>query len=179
MKSTKLFLTGMLLSCAGLAQSQILNADFEQWSVMANGKDSAHQWSSSNNVVIGTTVSLLKETPGHSGTAAAHVVTSPFGFVQYSTLGILVNGQANFSYGGGGGGANVAYESGGGIPIGFKPPSLKGFYKYETLTTSDQGMAVILLTKYNTTLNKRDTVSLATHSFPVVGSYTAFEINLP
>ena len=96
MKSTKLILTGMLLSCAGLAQSQILNGDFEQWSVMPNGKDSARHWSSGNNVVIGTTVSLLKETPGQSGTAAAHVVTSPFGFVQYSTLGILVNGHATF-----------------------------------------------------------------------------------
>lgn len=179
MKRTILFLTAIGMSLASFAQSQIPNSDFEQWSLMASGKDSAAQWSSSNSVVMGTTVSLLKASPGHQGAGAAHLVTSPFGFVQYSTIGILVNGKATFSYGGGGGGANVAYESGGGTPVSFKPLSLKGYYKYETLTTSDQGLATVLLTRYNATLNKRDTVSLTTNSFPVTTGYTAFEINLP
>jgi PKD repeat protein len=179
MKGTMLFIAGMAIACVSYAQSQISNADFEQWSVMSNGKDSAVQWSSSNSVVIGMNNSLVKSMPGHAGTAAAHVITAPFGFVQYSTLGMLVNGNATFSYGGGGGGANVAYESGGGTPINFKPDTLKGFYKYETLTTTDQGLAVVLLSHYNTTTNKRDTVSLTTYSFTTVNAYTPFKIALP
>lgn len=177
MKKTATLLFALLLS--GTAFSQVPNANFENWAIASNGTDSLVGWSSSNAVVIPPVHSLYQDTGAYQGDYAANIVTAPFGFVQYSTIGILVNGNAAFSYGGGGGGANVAYESGGGTPVSGKPTQLKGFFRYETLTASDQGYAQVLLTKYNTTLQKRDTVSYATHSFAPQSVYAPFTITLP
>ena len=168
----------MLAGQLAMAQTQLSNANFENWATADNNTDSLAGWSSSNAVVMYPVRSLYKETDAFQGDFAAKVVTAPFGFVQYTTIGILVNGQAEFSYGGGGGGANVAYASGGGTPISIKPTELRGFYKYETNAASDQGTAKVLLSRYNTTTNKRDTISYVSHTFPIQASYTPFTITL-
>lgn len=174
--------TATLLSVllwGGSAWAQIPNANFENWTTADNGTDSLIGWSSSNAVVIPPVQSLYRDTAAYQGDYDAHIVTAPFGFVGYSTIGMLVNGKATFSYGGGGGGANVAYESGGGTPVTGKPTQLKGFFRYETLTASDQGYAQVALTKYNVVTQKRDTVSHSTYSFSVQPNWTAFTIPLP
>ena len=178
MKKTTTVLLSMLAGQLAMAQTQLPNANFENWATADNNTDSVAGWSSSNAVVMYPVRSLYKETDAFQGAFAAKVVTAPFGFVQYTTIGILVNGQAEFSYGGGGGGANVEHASGGGTPISIKPTELRGFYKYETNSAADQGTAKVLLTRYNTTTNKRDTVSYASHTFPIQANYTAFTINL-
>lgn len=179
MKKTLTLLAHLFLGATAMAQSQLPNTNFENWSTDVDGHDSLNGWSSSNPVVMHPVISLRKETGAYQGTYAAKVTTAPFGFVQYSTLGILVNGSAEFSYGGGGGGSNVEYVSGGGTPISVKPSELKGYYKYVTGSPSDKGLAKILVTKYNTTTNKRDTVSYATYNFMPQAAYTAFAIPLP
>jgi PKD repeat protein len=168
----------MLAGQLVMAQTQLPNANFENWATADNNTDSTAGWSSSNAVVMYPVRSLYKETDAFQGDFSAKVVTAPFGFVQYTTIGMLVNGQAEFSYGGGGGGANVEYASGGGTPISIKPSELRGFYKYETNSAADQGMAKVLLSRYNTTTNKRDTVSYVSHTFPIQASYTPFTITL-
>lgn len=179
MKKTCTLLTCLLLGAGAMAQSQLPNANFENWSVDADGHDSLNNWSSSNKVVMYPVVSLRKTTDHYQGAYAAKVSTVPFGFVQYSTLGILVNGDAEFTYGGGGGGSNVEYASGGGTPINIKPSELKGYYKYVTGAASDKGLARVLATRYNTATGKRDTVSYATYQFMPQPNYTAFSITLP
>ncbi len=179
MKKTLTLLAHLFLGAAAMAQSQLPNANFENWSTDADGHDSLNGWTSSNPIVMHPVISLRKETGAYQGTYAAKVTTAPFGFVQYSTLGILVNGQAELSYGGGGGGGNVAYVSGGGTPISVKPSELKGYYKYVTGSPTDKGLAKVLLTRYNTTTNKEDTVSYATYNFMPQAAYTAFTITLP
>jgi PKD repeat protein len=180
MKRRLLCLSLSCLCTYSFAQTQLPNTNMEDWTVADNGRDSLKGWSSSNIIVINPVISLRKEsTTVFQGSNAAKVTTAPFGFVQYSTIGVLVNGAATFSYGGGGGGANVEFDGGGGTPIAFKPTSLKGYYKYETQTASDNGLARVLLTKYNTTSNKRDTVSMATFNFVPQANYTAFTIPLP
>lgn len=160
------------------AQNQIPNSNFENWTTAANGTDSLIGWSSSNSIVINPVISLYKDTSAYEADFAANLVTAPFGIIQYSTVGVLVNGEATFSYGGGGGGANVDYATGGGTPIAYKPTALKGFYKTTTLTAGDQPFAKVLLTKYNSTLNQRDTVSYAEYNFSTAAAYTAFSIPL-
>ncbi|WP_118950368.1 T9SS type A sorting domain-containing protein [Taibaiella helva] len=180
MKKTAIFFSAMVAGQLALAQTQIPNSNFEDWTVADNGTDSLVGWSSSNLVVMPPVHSLYKESGAYQGSFAAKVNTAPFGFVQYTTIGILVNGTgAEFSYGGGGGGANVEYVSGGGTPISVKPTELRGYYKYTTGSASDQGTARILMTRYNTSDNKRDTVSYATHTFTAQASYAPFSITLP
>lgn len=179
MKKISTLLVTAVLAHMATAQTQLPNSTFESWGTDANNRDSLAGWSSSNSVVMYPVRSLYKETDAYQGSFAAKVVTAPFGFVQYTTIGMLVNGAATFTYGGGGGGANVAYESGGGTPISIKPSELRGHYKYETSAATDHGLAHVLLTRYNTTTNRRDTVSIAHYTFAAPASYTAFTIPLP
>jgi hypothetical protein len=172
--------TALLIAtaCGDLtAQSQLPNPGFENWSVAANGTDSADGWSSSNAVVISPVRSLYESTDAYAGSRAAHVVTAPFGFVQYSTLGILANGRAQFSYGGGGNNVNVSYISGGGTPINYKPAALNGYYKYSVLQP-DRGLGCILLSRYNALKGARDTISYSVFQFTPQTAYTAFTIQL-
>ena len=161
------------------AEGQSLpNGSFENWLLAANGADSAVGWSSSNSVVIYPVRSLEKNTDAKVGMYAAHVITAPFGFVQYSTVGMLVNGNATFNYGGGGNTTNVSLGSGGGTPINYKPTALRGYFKY-VIQQPDNGMAHILLTKYNVAKSKRDTVSFAQYHFSEQNTYASFNISLP
>lgn len=171
---------GSLVTGLAWGQTSLPNSNMETWGTAANGTDSLAGWSSSNSVVIPPVVSLRKDTLAHEGTYAAHVITAPFGFVQYTTIGALANGKAVFTYGGGGGGANVEYGGGGGTPIVYKPTELRGFYLYNTLVPADgdQGAGYVLLSKYNTTLNRRDTVSYGEHYFEPNDIYAPFTISL-
>lgn len=169
----------MIAGHLALAQTQLPNSNFEDWAIADNGTDSLVGWSSSNDVVMYPVRSLYKANDPYQGQYAAKVSTAPFGFVQYTTIGILVNGAASFAYGGGGGGANVTYEGGGGTPISVKPTELRGYYKYTTGSATDQGTARILLSHYNTTTHQRDTVSYSTYTFAPQAAYTPFTISLP
>ncbi len=176
MKHLLTFTIFAFLSGFCFAQTQLPNADLEQWTLAVNGTDSLIGWSSSNAIVIPPVQSLYPEKNAWEGKFAANVVTAPFGFVQYSTVGVLVNGEATFSYGGGGGGANVDYASGGGTPITMKPLALTGYYRSETLSPGDQPLAKVYLTATNTTTGQRDTVGAGQLVFPPTTSYAPFVI---
>ena len=180
MKKAIVFLWGSLAAGLAWGQASLPNGNMENWAVAANGTDSLIGWSSSNSVVIPPVISLRKDTMEYEGTYAAHLTTAPFGFVQYTTIGALANGNATFTYGGGGGGANVEYAGGGGTPIAYKPTELRGFYLYNTLvpTDGDQGVVYVLLSKYNTALNRRDTVSYGEHYFDPNDIYAPFTVSL-
>jgi hypothetical protein len=173
------FFVTFSLTFTAFSQTQLPNSNFENWSTDVVGKDSLIGWSSSNLIVINPVTSLYKDTSAYQGNFSGNLVTAPFGFVQYSTLGILVNGKATFDYGGGGGGSNVNYRSGGGTPISVKPYELQGYYKtYESISTN-KTMVKILLSKFNLNLNKRDTVSYIEYRFHNFGTYDQFAIPLP
>ena len=120
--------------------------------------------------------SLYQEKNAWEGKFASNVVTAPFGFVGYSTVGVLVNGEATFSYGGGGGGANVDYASGGGNAIDQKPLALTGYYRSETLSPGDQPLAKVFLTVTDQISGKRDTVGKGQLVFPPSSGYAPFII---
>ena len=64
----------------------------------------------------------------------------------------------------------------GGTPILSKPNSLVGYYKFDNNNPLDSGYAVVILKKYNTSLNKYDTIGMGDFHFPEVSSFTRFEI---
>lgn len=170
-------LTFLFLHVSVSAQTQLPNADMEQWTIAVNGTDSLIGWSSSNAIVIPPVQSLYQESNAWEGKYAANVVTAPFGFVQYSTVGVLVNGvDATFSYGGGGGGANVDYAGGGGTALTNKPLGLSGNYRTETLTPGDQPIAKIVLTKTDPITGMKDTIGLGSYTFPASTAYSPFYI---
>lgn len=170
-------LTLVIFCClSGYAQTQLPNADMEHWTLAVNGTDSLIGWSSSNAIVIPPVQSLYQEKNAWEGKLAANVVTAPFGFVGYSTVGVLVNGEATFSYGGGGGGANVDYASGGGNAIDQKPLALTGYYRSETLSPGDQPLAKVFLTATDNITGKRDTVGAGQLVFPPASTYSPFVI---
>ncbi|MCF8239112.1 MAG: T9SS type A sorting domain-containing protein [Saprospiraceae bacterium] len=168
----------LLIFCYGIGntQTQLPNADLEHWTTAVNGTDSLIGWSSSNAIVIPPVQSLYQEKNAWEGKFAANVVTAPFGFVGYSTVGVLVNGEATFSYGGGGGGANVDYASGGGNAITQKPLALTGYYRSETLSPGDQPLAKVFLTATDNITGKRDTVGKGQSVFPPSSGYAPFII---
>jgi len=183
MKKTKNLILYTLLAISTLSsvKAQLPNSNFENWTIDAGGKDSLIGWSSSNSVVMGIVVSLYKEdiTP-FQGNFSAHLSTAPFGFIGYSTVGMMVNGNAIFSYGGGSTAGNngVKLQSGGGTPITYKPNELKGYYKAPTNTVGNLPLAKILLSKYNTVTNKRDTISYTEYNFSTSSTYSSFSIPL-
>ncbi len=161
------------------AYGQLPNSNFEDWTSASNRTDSLEGWSSTNIVVTTPTISLYNETTSpYQGKAAAHLATRPFGIVNYSTLGLLVNGIAEFAYAGGSGPSNATYVSGGGTPISYKPIEIRGFYKTPTTSRNNLPMAKVLLSKYNTVTNKRDTVSYTEYNFVANVKYTGFSIPL-
>jgi PKD repeat protein len=173
-KRTITLLSGLMLCQAAFAQTQLPNANFEDWDTASNGKDSLIGWSSSNAVTMAMVVPMKKDLDAYQGTYAGKLITAPFGFVSYTKVSILVNGEATFTWNGGSG-YSVEYVSGGGTPISVKPTELKGYYK----TTANEGLVQVLLTKYNTTLQKRDTVSFNSGSLPATAAYTEFTVSLP
>ncbi len=66
----------------------------------------------------------------------------------------------------------------GGTPVSGKPTALKGFYKYTETLVTDSAMAKVLLKKWNTTLNKFDTISFGETRLAPTNTYTNFEIAL-
>jgi len=66
----------------------------------------------------------------------------------------------------------------GGTPISSKPDKLIGYYKFDNNDPADSGYAVVILKKYNTTLNKVDTVGMGDFLFPEKLTYTKFEIDI-
>lgn len=173
-KCTWTLLSGLLMCQAAFAQTQLPNANFEDWTTANNGKDSLIGWSSSNAVTMGMVTPMKKDVDAYQGNYAAKLITAPFGIVGYTKVSILVNGEATFNWNGGSG-YSVEYVSGGGTPISVKPTELKGYYK----TAANEGLVQVLLTKYNTTLQKRDTVSFNSASLPATAGYTEFTVSLP
>lgn len=176
MKQTLLLF--LLSGTTAFAQTPLPNGNFSQWATAANGTDSLVHWSSSNSVVMFPVRSLAKDSIS-SGHYVAHVITAPFGFAQWTAIGMLVNGSATFSYDGGGGtvAGGVRHVSGGGTPVTFKPTHLTGNYRYETLTAGS-GIGEVITTRYNTITQQRDTVGYGFTSFTPQSGYVPFSIAL-
>ena len=154
------------------SQDQLPNSNFEDWTISANNRDSLIGWSSTSSVYPYPVISLYKDTAAYQGDYCANAVTAPFGVVQQTLNGILVNGEADFSF------PFTGFVEGGGTPISIKPTELNGYYKNQTLSTGDHAVARILVSKYNTSLQQRDTISYSVYNFTLSDEFAYFSIPL-
>lgn len=83
--------------------------------------------------------------------------------------GIMVNGQKPANY------YNII-ESG--TPFTAKPVSISGFYKYTDAEPGDSAEVTVILKKYNTATQRRDTVGLGTAALAAAGGYTSFTVSI-
>lgn len=176
----KYFLTLILTCSLGYSNAQQLqNPSFD--SVYYGGIDRVWNWITSDAAFMGGNVNGDTLGPQQTnylfGMGQGHEV---FGHIDiynsspYSSIGIKLNttqykknnGKAFETYIVNG--EHYYTDSSGyidfskcGSPFSYRPDSLKGFYQYidSNLTTTDYGLCITVLTKYNISLGKRDTIA--------------------
>jgi len=169
------------------AQSNVPNGDFENWynvvvSATLNydelGTGTADNWMSTLNSLAAVPptaggpgpVTVFKTTDAYSGTYAAKAISKNFPFG--AGISIFIPGMIGTAVM-----DMVGVKALLGKPCaGCRPLHFKGFYKFEPVN-GDSCAAVILLSKWNTTTKKRDTIGFGkmVRNTPVT-HYTEFDI---
>lgn len=172
----KIYLLLAFFICGYTYGQQLLNSDFENWtnhpgSGGYTSYDEADNWATGNaatNISPGLTPPTTKTTDAQHGTYAAKLTTqSIFGQI---AAGNLFTGRFQLNL------TNPVKSAQMGIPYTAKPTAFNVYYKY-TSVSGDSCAIYVLLTKYNTTTKKRDTIGLGdfkTHT--TVTSYTLLQI---
>ncbi len=161
----------MLSLLADPVLADVPNGDFESWPAGNNGNPEF--WDSPNATTGGfpfflTTVE--QTTDSHSGSFAAQITT---GTILGQTLpGVLTLGQLIPDI------EDPLNSQFVGIPFSGRPSTLEGFFKYSTAANDFGGMA-LLLTRYDTLKQERDTIALGGHEFMPAGEdYEAFSFQI-
>ncbi len=157
------------LSLGYVAEAQIPNASFENWTAFT-GYDRPNEWSTADSALaalVPGTHTCDKMTPAPVGTYYMKLtsVTVPLVGV---LPGVAASGAVTVS------GTTVVPRTG--FPMSTRPQNLTGQWQY-TPSGADQGSIMILTTKWNGT--SRDTVSFTNHLLSgTVSSFTTFSIPL-
>lgn len=155
----KTFIVGFLLALSFTVNSQILNGDMEAYTF------TAFDTVPTNWTVRSPYGSIVGQTSdAHSGNYAFAINTWYFYGYDMMVNGYLDQNDFLFNW------------IKGGTPVTGKPIGLKGFYKYTETLVTDSAMAKVILKKWNTTLNKADTIAFGEVRLPPTNTYTNFEI---
>lgn len=147
--------------------AQIPNGGFENWT----GND-PNEWVTTNALtILGNPQSIFKSTDAHTGSAACEINTI---FVQSKIPGIPIPDYTGSVFTG----KQIGFNTVMGFPYTAKPSMLRFWYKYNA-RNNDSASIVAITTKWNSSSNKRDTVSIGYGMIKdSVGVYTKLEINL-
>jgi len=172
------------LLLTGSAIAQIPNASFENWTHTATsgtggtmGYDQPNSWGTPNAYVAtyDSVYMCKKGTGGAPGGGSYYLqltakTITVLGF-PITVPGAAVAGNINV--------AGTTISVSGGFPYTSRPATLTGYWQYAA-SGSDQGYVAVFLSKWNTALNRRDTVSFTNYPLPApaVSSWTAFSIPL-
>ncbi len=164
MKKTLLSIVSVvLLSVTAIAQ--IPNSGFENWTTVGSYVNPTG-WGTMNNTT--TTYSLFTATtgtPGSPGTSYLKLTSKTTGTMV--TNGIAVSGVLD----------SVNMKAKSGFPFTMQPVSLTGKWQH-MIYGSSQGSIKAVLTKWNTGLNKRDTIATAAQTLAGMAmSWANFTIN--
>jgi hypothetical protein len=153
----------------GFSQGQIPNGDFEGWftpQFASHEEPSSGWWTTLNTLKsIGGPETVEKTPDAHTGNYAAKLTTRQWGTL--TIPGLLVSGEFDIQN------PNFLVQ---GQPFTDLPLAFKGWFKYAPVSGDSAGIAA-LLTRWNTNLQRRDTLALA--ALVVMGSYpawTAFDL---
>lgn len=165
MKSLITFILSLLLGSA-LAQTQIPNGGFEEWTPNSTNiyyEPGGDFWATLNPLAtLGGPVTVSRTTDAYSGEYAAQLESKLWGDLLIS--GLLVSG--NFI-------ANPPSISNG-QPFTDKPSKFIGWYKYTPINGDSAGVAAIL-TRYNAEAGQQDTIAKAINAITEnVQTYTQF-----
>ncbi len=149
------------------AFAQIPNNGFENWTSMGSYND-PDNWDQLNSMTSSMSIyTCTKGTPGNPGASYLKLTSktvSGMGVVP----GIAVSGVIDM----------VTYKPKSGFAYSQRPLSLTGSWQYMP-SGSDQGFVGVYLTKWNTSMNMRDTIAMATQNLTsMMMSWTSFTINL-
>jgi hypothetical protein len=154
----------MLLLLAGLSMNAqtLSNPNFESWApVTGYYTDSLplNWWSFNCNTVHPTTDAFQGSYAGRiQGWMSCGIAP-----------GVMVNGSAPAGYG------DVIQS---GTPFMTKPASLSGFYKYVDVAAGDSAEVTVILKRWNSTLQKRDTVAYGSLTLAASTVYTTYTVNI-
>jgi len=153
------------------AQTQVPNGGFEQW----QDTITCQHWNGKLSYLYGmfNIHFLSRTTDKYSGSYAAKIQTKKLsiaGVLDLGNVGLATLGDMSLGLSG------IAIE--GGKPINAKPTKLKGYYKYNNIA-GDTMAIVLLMYKWNSSLNKRDTIAIeAFYNKNTVNTYTSFNMNI-
>ena len=166
MKKTILSIAAVAFTSASLF-AQIPNSGFENWTSMGSYSN-PDGWDQLNNLTASASIyTCTKGTPGFVGTGYLKLVSKTVG--TNVAPGIAVSGLINIS----------AMKPKSGFPYTGQPQKLTGSWQYMAGATSDAGFISIILTKWNSTSMKRDTIAKANQVLSGMAmSWATFNINL-
>ncbi|MCW3124241.1 MAG: C-terminal target protein [Flavipsychrobacter sp.] len=163
----KLFTLFSALTLSAAAFAQIPNAGFETWT-NTSGYDVPAGWDQLNAVTTSTaTYTCAKGTPGDVGSSYLKLESKTVTGMGVMP-GVAVSGVMDMT----------TYQPKSGFPYTARPMYLTGSWQYMAFG-SDQGHIAVLLSKWNITLSKRDTISFTHYSLPfMIMSWAPFSIPL-
>lgn len=165
----KAFTTTLLIIIFKLAgaQSEIPNGGFEQ----RQHAFKFTSWESTNGLItLGNAQTIFQSTEAHSGGFACEIITA--NMINRPTPEVPVNAGNIFC------GRQIQYDSYMRFPYTAKPKRFEAWYMYNA-RNGDSANFVVGTTKWNSTLNRRDTLSFAkVFITDSVGVYTQLVINL-
>jgi len=163
----KIFQAILFALFASSCFSQIPNSGFENWTNMGT-YDNPNSWGTMNNTTASSAFfTVIKGTPGSPGTACIKLISKSDGNKRAIINGIAVSGILD----------TITQAPKSGFPFSLRPQSLTGKWQHMTYGASS-GFISALLTKWNTSFNKRDTIALA--NIPLGGmvmSWAVFSVN--
>jgi hypothetical protein len=150
------------------AQTAVPEGGFDNWSLSSSTlyeEPTGGWWTTLNSLVqLGAAATVTKTTDSYSGTYAAKLETKQWG--SFMITGLLASGKFIST-------SPFVVQ---GKPFTDKPSRFKGYYKYSQVLDDSAGI-YCMLTRYNTSTGKRDTIADAkTAVLTSVTSYTLFDL---
>ena len=143
---TRIYFLLALMIIANSIFSQIPNNGFESWTNMGS-YSTPDNWGNLNAVTNPAGVyTCLKGTPGNPGTTYLKLISKTVSGMGVQP-GVAVSGVLNTS----------TFQAVSGFAYSGRPESLEGKWQYMASGT-DQGYIAVYLTRWNTGLNRRDTI---------------------
>ncbi len=157
----------LLLATVG-SFAQIPNNGFETWDSTL-GYRVPVGWDNLNSVTTSSSIYTCRyESPGFSGSYYMSLTSQNIPGMGVKP-GIAVCGTMN----------HTTYQPISGFPYTQRPLGLAGYWQYMAMSAADQGFFVILLSKWNTSLSKRDTIAYRKYDLPdMVMTWQPFYIAL-
>jgi Secretion system C-terminal sorting domain len=146
--------------------AQIPNNDFEVWD-SSGGYKTPVGWDNMNPVTYSTSILTCERmVPGHTG--LYHLALNTQTVSGSIVPGIAVSGLLD----------PTTHKPASGFPYTSRPQVLAGAWQYMAYTTADQGFIEVLLSKWNTTTSRRDTIAFTHYLLPGMVMYWA-DFHLP